>query len=197
MGEHQVSNAVAAAAAASCALTRASNRKADPERIARSLSQATTRSPLRMQIEERSDGLVLVNDCYNANPDSMAAALRTVGDILTRRVDSDPHTRGVAVLGDMLELGEQSAQRHRDVGELAVGRGFDEILCIGQYAEDLAAGATSAGGRARVVTADEAADAVGWSGHDVVLVKASRGLELERVSERILADDVHEQGGQQ
>ena len=49
----------------------------------------------------------------------------------------------------------------------------------------------------RVVTADEAADAVGWSGHDVVLVKASRGLELERVSERILADDVHEQGAQQ
>ena len=197
MGEHQVSNAVAAAAAASCALTRASNRKADPERIARSLSQATTRSPLRMQIEERSDGLVLVNDCYNANPDSMAAALRTVGDILTRRADSDPRTRGVAVLGDMLELGEQSAQRHRDVGGLAVGRGFDEILCIGQYAEDLAAGAISAGGRARVVTADEAADAVGWSGHDVVLVKASRGLELERVSERILADDVHEQGDQQ
>ena len=101
------------------------------------------------------------------------------------------------MLGDMLELGEQSAQRHRDVGELAVSRGFDEILCIGQYAEDLAAGAISAGGRARVVTADEAADAVGWSGHDVVLVKASRGLELERVSERILADDVHEQGAQQ
>ncbi|WP_130865068.1 UDP-N-acetylmuramoyl-tripeptide--D-alanyl-D-alanine ligase [Acidipropionibacterium timonense] len=186
LGAHQVANAVAAAAAALAALTSATGHRPDPAAVAASLSSATTRSPMRMELHERADGLVVVSDCYNANPDSMAASLAALGNILGRRRAADPHTRGVAVLGDMLELGPDAPALHREVGALAARSGFDLVLAVGEHAGDLAAGARAGGAESRVVTVEEAARSIGWTSHDVLLVKASRALALERVAEQVL-----------
>lgn len=182
LGGHQVANAVAAAVAAACCGMA-------PDRIAAGLSAATTRSPWRMELDERADGLVVINDCYNANPDSMRAAIDTLAGILERRRASDPQTRGIAILGDMRELGADSAELHREAGRQAARAGFDEVLCIGERAEDLASGVTEGGSHARVVDAAQARVSLDWSRHDVVLVKASRALGLEKLAAAILADE--------
>lgn len=182
LGAHQVANAVAAAAAAACCGMA-------PEAIAAGLSAATTRSPLRMELDQRDDGLVVINDCYNANPDSMKAALDALAGILSRRRVADPRTRGVAILGDMRELGSSSAQMHREAGLRAARSGVDLVLCIGEQAGELARGASEGGADARVVDTAQAAGSIDWSPHDVVLVKASRALGLEKVAAEILADE--------
>lgn len=180
MGAHQVANAVAAAAAAAgCGLAVAD--------IAAALSAATSRSPWRMELDEREDGLVVVNDSYNANPDSMSAALDALAGVLRNRRRGDPATRGVAVLGDMLELGDASGSLHRAAGLHAARSGFDLVLCVGEFAGDLAAGAAEGGAASRVVGPEDVLDATAWSGHDVVLVKASRALALETVAEELLS----------
>jgi UDP-N-acetylmuramoyl-tripeptide--D-alanyl-D-alanine ligase len=132
-----------------------------------------------MQLQERPDGLLVVNDAYNANPDSMTAALRTLASL--RR----PGGRLLAVLGDMLELGPTAASAHREVGALAAGLGVDRLLAVGGFAPDLVAGfgdgATAVPDRKAAAT--EASD---WArAADVVLVKASRGLGLETVAEAL------------
>lgn len=160
-----------------------------PTGSAAGLSAATTRSPWRMELDERADGLVVINDCYNANPDSMRAAIDTLAGILERRRASDPQTRGIAILGDMRELGADSAELHREAGRQAARAGFDEVLCIGERAEDLASGVIEGGSHARVVDAAQARISLDWSRHDVVLVKASRALGLEKLAAAILADE--------
>lgn len=174
-GAHQVGNALAAAAVA---LTQAM----PLDVVAEALSRATARSRWRMEFHERPDGVLVVNDAYNANPDSMRAALQTLASL--RR----PGGRLVAVLGDMLELGEDSAARHAAIGELAGEVGVDQLIAVGSYASDLVAGA-AARGVAATVAADAAAAAdlalAAVSPPDVVLVKASRGLALESVADRL------------
>lgn len=187
MGAHQVANAVAAAAAATCC-------GVEPESVAASLSAATSRSPWRMELDERDDGLVVVNDCYNANPDSMAAALTALEGVLRARREADPATRGVALLGDMLELGDSSAGLHRQAGLQAARAGFDLVLCVGARAGDLAAGAGEGGAATRIVEPGDAVAATTWTGHDVVLVKASRALALETVAQELLNDAGHGSG---
>jgi UDP-N-acetylmuramoyl-tripeptide--D-alanyl-D-alanine ligase len=182
LGAHQVANAVAAAAAAACCGMA-------PEAIAAGLSAARSRSPWRMELDQRADGLVVINDCYNANPDSMRAALEALSGILDRRRASDPRTRGVAILGDMRELGAGAAAMHREAGLQAARGGVDLVLCIGEQAGELARGAAEGGADARVVDAAQAAGSVDWSPHDVVLVKASRALGLEKVAAEVLADE--------
>ncbi|MDN5976539.1 UDP-N-acetylmuramoyl-tripeptide--D-alanyl-D-alanine ligase [Acidipropionibacterium jensenii] len=181
MGAHQVANAVAAAAAAACC-------GMDAATIAARLSAATSRSPWRMELDERRDGLVVVNDCYNANPDSMRAALDALSGILSRRRGHDPATRGIAVLGEMRELGPSAPQLHREAGRQAARAGFDLVLCLGEHAADLAGGVAEGGVESRVVDATQVAGSVDWFAHDVVLVKASRTLRLERVAAEILDD---------
>lgn len=176
-GAHQIGNALAAAAAG---LTLGLELPA----IAAALSAAEPASHWRMEIAERTDGLLIVNDAYNANPDSMAAALTALAGM--RR----PGGRLVAVLGDMLELGEAAADAHVEVGELAGSLGVDEVLAVGGFAEAIARGARAGGAAANVVadrTAAVAALNTLVSPSDVVLVKASRGLALESVAERLLA----------
>jgi UDP-N-acetylmuramoyl-tripeptide--D-alanyl-D-alanine ligase len=181
-GVHQVSNALAAAAVA---LSQGINLG----QVAVSLSRAEAKSRWRMELAETASGTLVVNDAYNANPDSMAAALHAVAGM--RRAGG----RLVAVLGDMLELGDGAAAAHREVGQLAGELGFDEIFTIGEFAAELADGARD-GGVVRVSTGDAVqavaalTDSIG--GLDVVLVKASRGLALEAVAEQLLSYPVTE-----
>jgi UDP-N-acetylmuramoyl-tripeptide--D-alanyl-D-alanine ligase len=179
-GRHQVANAVAAAAAA-VALG------VGLESIGPSLSAATPRSRWRMEVTNRDDGVTVVNDAYNANPESVRAALTTLSEL--GRVGP---RRTWAVLGDMLELGDAAATEHTAVGAYAASQ-VDRLLVVGQFADQIAAGARAAGmsGPGAIATfADKrllvAALLEGLRPGDVVLVKASRGLALNTVADEIL-----------
>ena len=179
LGAHQVSNALATAAVALAAGLEVST-------VATALSGATARSRWRMELVQRGDGLAVLNDAYNANPDSMAAALHAFAGL--RR----PEGRLVAVLGDMLELGPDAAADHLAVGRLAAELGVDELLAVGGFADEVAAGFARSGRRARTFahTDDVAAHLrTVVAPQDVVLVKASRGLALETVADALLADE--------
>ena len=140
--------------------------------------------PVSMRAEiVQKDGIVVINDCYNANPDSMLAALDLLGEM--------PGTRKVAVLGDMLELGPQSGRLHAEVGVQVAARA-DVVLASGNQSKELVAAARLAGmgdDQARhfddLNEASEFAVANLCRG-DVVLVKASRAMAFDQVVERIL-----------
>ncbi|MCW2750095.1 MAG: UDP-N-acetylmuramoyl-tripeptide--D-alanyl-D-alanine ligase [Aeromicrobium sp.] len=171
IGAHHAINAAAAAAASIAA-------GLDLPTIAERLDTAGAASPMRMERHIRADGLIVINDAYNANPESMAAALRAVAGI--------GHGRAVAVLGEMLELGDGSAEAHREIGRLAAELGFARVVVVGDGARPIADGA---GAIAEVVAdADVASGTLSASLHadDVVLVKASRGVRLERVVHALL-----------
>jgi UDP-N-acetylmuramoyl-tripeptide--D-alanyl-D-alanine ligase len=177
LGEHQVSNALATAAVAHTLGMTA-------ERIADALSAAVATSGSRMQRHERPDGVTVIDDAYNANPDSMAAALRALTSMGAGR-------RTVAVIGEMRELGTQSVMEHRAVGELAAGLGVDVVVGVGgEDAGYVVAGAAATGTTAHL-TADPAT-AVGLlngvliSG-DLVLVKASQSAGLQALVRDLLA----------
>ncbi len=174
VGEHQVGNALAAAA-----VGRAVGLGAD--QVAAALSGATAASKWRMQITELPDGITVINDAYNANPDSMRAALRSLAII--------GRGRGTwAVLGPMAELGDTSGAAHDDIGRLAVRLGIDHLIAVGEQARGLHLGAHlegSWGGESVLVPDVAAALAVlrdGLRPGDAVLVKASRSAALERVA---------------
>lgn len=171
-GMNNVSNALAALATAwVCGY--------DLIRAAEALAQFRT-APQRLEISDLPGDILLINDSYNASPLSMRAAL----DVL--RLSSGQ--RKVAVLGDMLELGDQHEYYHRQIGLSAVDVGVDLLICVGQSARFIAAGAKEAGMRSESVLcyadAPTAAEAVqSWlQKGDSVLVKASRGLRLEQVA---------------
>jgi UDP-N-acetylmuramoyl-tripeptide--D-alanyl-D-alanine ligase len=187
LGEHQATNA-AAAAAVGLALGHSL------EGIGAALAGIRRLSPWRMELHERADGLVVVNDAYNANPDSMRAALETLAAIGRRT-----GRRTVAVLGEMLELGETSAEQHRALGRLAVELGIDEVVAVGDGARPITETARAASFYASLAEARDAVrDNVG--GAEVVLVKASRAAGLEQLAVALVpaGDDVtgeHEEEG--
>jgi len=120
--------------------------------------------------------ITLVDDSYNANPDSVKCG---VDSLLTLP------GRHVCILGDMRELGEDSPAMHYDVGRYAAEKGVDEVWCSGAYGADLAAGAGEKGKAFESVEAlIEALPALVRKG-DAILVKASRGARFERVSEAL------------
>lgn len=176
IGAHQIANAAAAATAALCL-------GVEPVTVAAALNDAVPRSPMRMELHELASGAAVINDAYNANPDSMAAGLRTLADMISARRRRHPEARGIAVLGDMLELGEESAHLHRQVGRIAAELGIDQVIAVGDHANDISAGA---GHIARVVPVAEVAGSLELNGGDVVLVKASRGLRLERIADALI-----------
>ncbi|WP_246210095.1 UDP-N-acetylmuramoyl-tripeptide--D-alanyl-D-alanine ligase [Nocardioides piscis] len=182
LGRHQVDNALAAAAMALAA-------GVDLDSVADGLTEARPESGWRMELGERSDGAVVVNDAYNANPESMAAALDVLRDIGQRS-----RRRTIAVLGDMFELGGGSVEAHRGVGAYAARLGVDVVLTIGDLAAEMAIGTRDEPGwRGEVVVTAGRDEALTWLRHnvaaaDVVLVKASRGAALERVAAALLAD---------
>jgi UDP-N-acetylmuramoyl-tripeptide--D-alanyl-D-alanine ligase len=143
-------------------------------------------SAMRGQRIALAGGVSVIDDCYNANPMSMRAAI----DDLAQTAPA----RRVAVLGDMLELGPQAALLHREIGEHAAARGVDLLVGVGEEAGELLAGF---GGEAHLAPdADAAAGLLEGLLHDgdTVLVKGSRGVGLERVVEALLAQDARRAG---
>ncbi|MDO8731758.1 MAG: UDP-N-acetylmuramoyl-tripeptide--D-alanyl-D-alanine ligase [Actinomycetota bacterium] len=173
-GEHFVANALAVAAVA--------NVLGMPiQQIADRLSTARIGSRWRMAVSVNADNVTIVNDAYNANPESMAAALRTLSAMGADR-------RTWAVVGEMLELGVQSPVEHQALGALVAQSQVSRLVCVGS---------------ATRVTQDEARSQESWLGQsdwvpdadaaiallkseikptDIVLIKASRGVGLERVA---------------
>lgn len=179
-GEHQLHNAAAAAAMAAAVGIPAVD-------IAAALSSATSLSRWRMELEELPDGTVVINDAYNANPASMRAAIGALRAIGERR-----GARTIAVLGAMKELGPDTDDEHRDLGSHALLAGVDVLLAVGEGSAEMVQGAakvTDRGGTA--VPADDRAAALAWlrkniRAGDVVLLKASRSVGLERVAEALV-----------
>jgi len=170
-GEHNARNAAAALAVASaCEL---------PPLAASKALEKTVLPPHRSRLMVMA-GRRVMDDCYNANPTSMEAALRTVA------ASCGSSGRALALLGDMLELGSESAKAHEALGQEVVRLGFAGLAAVGELAAHMATGARAAGlPRNRVLAtqdAELAADTVAeWSKPgDWVLVKASRGMRMER-----------------
>jgi MurE/MurF fusion protein len=138
----------------------------------------------RLQRKRRADGLLILDDSYNANPDSMEAGLETLRHVAGGR-------RRIAVLGEMLELGPLSGSAHKHIGAAAAQSGLAALFVCGGHKDDYAAGAHGAGLKDVVVAADSAAlaplVAAAVAAGDVVLVKGSRGARMERVVEALLS----------
>ena len=181
-GAHQVVNATAAAALAIAT-------GLEPDLVAERLSDARPASRWRMELRERADGLVVINDAYNANPASMTAAIDTLAEIAHRRTG-----RSIAVLGEMLELASDTRSGHLEVGVHAARAGVDLLVTVGDTAAQIAEGArTVSGWQGLAETAagrDEALALVreNVAADDVVLVKASRGAALEHVADGLVTE---------
>ncbi|MCX5556981.1 UDP-N-acetylmuramoyl-tripeptide--D-alanyl-D-alanine ligase [Streptomyces sp. NBC_00038] len=182
-GEHHVSNALAAAAVAH-------ELGMSADEIAGALSEAGTLSRWRMEVTERPDGVTVVNDAYNANPESMRAALRALAAMGRGR-------RTWAVLGQMAELGDEALAEHDAVGRLAVRLNVSKLVAVGgREASWLQLGAYNEGSwgeeSVHVSDAQAAVDLLRSELRpgDVVLVKASRSVGLERVALALLDSGV-------
>ncbi len=140
-------------------------------------------SKMRMEIVNGRDGIRLINDAYNASPVSMRAALETIAVM-------ECANRRVAILGDMLELGEISVQAHQEMGAYAAAR-FDQLIFVGRHSKDFLQGASALGVSSADIgvylTVEELI--INIDRHvqpeDLVLVKASRAVALERVVEAL------------
>lgn len=185
VGSFQWRNAAAAAAMALAA-------GLDLDSVADSLADAVPASRWRMEVTERADGLVVLNDAYNANPESMRAALDTLAG-----VGASSGRRTVAVLGEMLELGDDSLAAHRGVGAHAAQLGIDVLVSVGAdaiaegFGEAFASTDAAGSGAGVTITTAGREAAVDWLRHnvsaaDVVLVKASRGAALELIAADLL-----------
>lgn len=135
----------------------------------------------RLQVKQAPAGYTIIDDCYNAGPESMRAALEVIGDW--------PAKRRIAVLGDMRELGPDAEQVHRELGSLAAGK-LDELVTVGELASLIgeSASAKGLGQWEHLGSAEDAVNALRGKlkAGDVLLVKGSRALELERVVEGLL-----------
>ncbi|MEN8257779.1 MAG: UDP-N-acetylmuramoyl-tripeptide--D-alanyl-D-alanine ligase [Thermodesulfobacteriota bacterium] len=178
MGEHNVSNALAAAAIAHAAGLEMSQ-------IVEGLENFRAFDK-RLQIVDIG-GLKVINDCYNANPASMMAAFDTVQAIRGEH-------KTIAILGDMLELGDESEKAHRRLGEMVACKGFDHLLVYGEYSKIVAQGATDASMALRQVhqlpdkeailqTIFECMEEQSFGKGDYFLVKGSRGMCMEKIVE--------------
>ncbi|MFF8829008.1 UDP-N-acetylmuramoyl-tripeptide--D-alanyl-D-alanine ligase [Streptomyces sp. NPDC015131] len=183
-GEHHVSNALAAAAVAH-------ELGMSVDEIATALSGAGTLSRWRMEVTERPDGVTIVNDAYNANPESMRAALRAL--VAIGRAKQAGGGRTWAVLGRMAELGDEALAEHDAVGRLAVRLNVSKLVAVGgREASWLQLGAYNEGSwgeeSVHVSDARAAIDLLRSELRpgDVVLVKASRSVGLERIAQALL-----------
>jgi len=176
LGDVTVANAVAAAAAAlaaGCTLSDVAEGLAAYQPIGGRMERVTL-----------PRNVIVINDTYNANPQSMEVALRSLADLRGS-------SRGVAVLGDMGELGAGAADAHRATGRLAAELGVDFLFTLGELANVTAEGAIAAGMDSdRVHAAADADELVGalrplLQGNDWVLVKGSRSMRMERVVEAL------------
>ena len=173
-GAHNVANALAAAAVArELGISVAA--------IAAGLSAAVARSRWRMEFTERPDGVTVINDAYNANPEAMRAALGTLAVLARSR-------RAFAVLGYMTELGGQAREFHEQAGLLAAEAGLAGLIVVGDDAAPILSGARAHHSwHGELLAVPDAAAAVQAMQQrlrrgDVVLVKGSRAVRMERVA---------------
>ncbi len=173
-GEHNIVNALAAAALAH-------ELGLDTGAIGAGLSAAVARSRWRMEVTALPGGITVINDAYNASPDAMRAAIGSLAGMARGG-------RGIAVLGEMAELGDQSGELHEAAGAQAAQAGVAALIVVGDGAAAMLAGAKSVGTwGGELVHVPDAAAAVRavrsrMRADDVVLVKASHSIGLERVA---------------
>jgi UDP-N-acetylmuramoyl-tripeptide--D-alanyl-D-alanine ligase len=140
----------------------------------------------RLARVELPGGALLIDDSYNANPQSMEVAMRLLAEISER-------SRRFVVVGDMGELGDTARAAHRQTGRLAAELGIDFLFAVGERADDVAAGARDAGmAPERIRIGRDCDDVAGelntlLAGDDCVLVKGSRAMRMERVVEFLAA----------
>lgn len=172
IGFHHGINAAAAFAIAVAA-------GVEPRVAATALAHAAGRSAMRMEASRTSQGTLILNDAYNANPESMKAGLETLAALAP--------ARSIAVLGTMLELGGDSHVQHRLIGQRAADLGVDLVVVIGESARGIAEGAGE-----RAVFCESLEDATkmlraSLRPSDTVLVKASRSIKLEKLVAALMA----------
>ena len=172
-GRHNLYNALAAAA---CSLALGLGL----EQVKAGLEKARL-TEWRMEMFKTSEGVTILNDCYNSNPAAMKAALKSLADI-------DASGKLIVVLGDMAELGSISEEAHHRVGELVVESGADVLITVGKRARDIASAARHRGlprgsvfPTRDVVQAAEVLRSV-LEPEDMVLIKGSRSLGMERLA---------------
>lgn len=180
LGEHHVMNALAAAAVSDqLGVSR--------ELIVSTLDQLPLAERWRMQVQHRADGVTIINDAYNASPDSTKAALQTLAQL------GRSGRRTIAILGEMAELGNQSREQHDAIGRIVVRLNIDQLIVVGQGAKLIHMGAEQEGswaGESKFFESiDEALDHVRGMlmAGDLVLVKSSKSANL-----RYLGDDLME-----
>lgn len=175
-GIHNVYNALAAIAVAT-------SLRMPKSTVARALENFHAAN-MRMEIRN-GVGIKVVSDCYNANPSSTRMALQTIGSL-------ERSGRKIAVLGDMLELGDKSAELHREIGELVARMRFDLLVAVGKWSENTRAGALACGmDKESAVHFEDTEKAMTFLSEnvrfgDILLVKGSRGMKMERIVERLL-----------
>ncbi|GAB2863153.1 UDP-N-acetylmuramoyl-tripeptide--D-alanyl-D-alanine ligase [Lentzea nigeriaca] len=181
-GPHQVGNALVAAAIAL-------ELGATPDEVAQRLGAAQRVSSHRMVITDRADGVTVIDDAYNANPDSVRAALKSLATISRA---TTPARRSWAVLGPMAELGDDAVREHDEIGRLVVRLDISKLVVIGDAARAMHQGAHLEGswGEESVLVPDADAAIALLRAEirpgDVVLVKASNAYRLWRIAEALL-----------
>jgi UDP-N-acetylmuramoyl-tripeptide--D-alanyl-D-alanine ligase len=187
-GDHQVSNALCAAAVAlECG--------ASLQQVAAALASAGPVSKHRMQVATREDGVTVINDAYNANPDSMRAGLKALAAIAREAPEG---RRSWAVLGEMAELGNDAISEHDRIGRLAVRLDVSRLIVVGtgRPMSAMHHGAVmegSWGSESTMVADADAALALlraELQAGDVVLVKASNAAGLGALADALVAEDV-------
>lgn len=178
VGEHNVSNALAAAAP--YLLENKSLKE-----VANLLNSAKALNPLRMEVSNLRDDIILLNDSYNANPESMKAALQTLERIGKGK-------RKIAILGEMRELGISHEEFHEAIGLLAGQIEVDKLLVVGERAKGIVTGAKKVDNWKGEATFHENNHALAdyakelLKPKDVILIKASRALALEEVADELI-----------
>lgn len=179
VGAHQVSNSLAAAAVFL-------QRGFSVEKVAQVLSSIAPKSKWRMQVESNKANVTVINDSYNANPDSMKSAIRTLKQLGIGK-------KTVAILGEMRELGEISKSAHEEVAALVNKLLIDKVVIIGNGATPIFDYLTKNEYQGNLYFVENVEKAILQiknfvEPNDVVLVKASRSIGLERVAQAILDD---------
>ena len=179
VGAHQVSNSLAAAAVFL-------DKGIEIDQVTKVLSNSVAKSKWRMQVEVSSKNITVINDSYNSNPESMKSALKTL-----KHIGEDKNT--FVIMGEMLELGEKSKEYHEDIAKLIHQLGIKNCLIVGQGARPVFNYLQNQGFNGNVIFTENLDETLlnakkMINPNDVVLVKASRSIGLERVANAIVSD---------
>jgi len=161
-----------------------------PEEIKEGLKQ-TKREKMRLEISRGIKNCMIINDAYNANPDSMKAAV----DVLVELAASAKKGRKIAVLGDMLEMGEWAPPWHIEVGKYAAQKGVDLLITVGKMAKFIAEGALEtgmdSGNIASFINNEDVIEFLktNLKENDKILIKGSRGMKMEQIAETFIGKE--------